>query len=121
MPDRRTPPRKAAATRMPPAAAVKVAELAAWSKDSIVSRMLVQNTAGNVTLFAFDNGRGLSEHAAPFDALVLVLAGRARLTVGGKPIEAGAGQAVLMPAGIPHAVLAVRRFKMLLIMLRGKP
>ena len=119
MPTRRPAPKKAAATRMPPAVALKVADLAAWSADSIVSRMLVQNKAGNVTLFAFDKGQGLSEHTAPFDALVLVLAGRARLTVGGKPIEAGAGQAVLMPAGIPHAVLAVRRFKMLLIMLRG--
>ena len=118
MPTRRPTTKKPAATRMPPAVALKVADLAAWSADSIVSRMLVQNQAGNVTLFAFDKGQGLSEHTAPFDALVLVLAGRARLTVGGKPIEAGAGQAVLMPADVPHAVLAVRPFKMLLVMIR---
>ena len=120
MPPQHPAHRKPAATRLPPAAARKVVDLAAWSEGSIVSRVLVQNRAGNVTLFAFDKGQGLSEHTAPFDALVMVLAGRARLTIGGKPVDAGAGEAVLMPAHVPHAVLALRRFKMLLVMLRGK-
>jgi quercetin dioxygenase-like cupin family protein len=107
------------APKLPPAAAVTVGRLAGYAKGSVVSRTLVQNKAGSVTLFAFDRGQELSEHTAPFDALVHVLDGKVRLTIGGKPIVAAAGQAVLMPARVPHAVLAVQRFKMLLVMLRG--
>jgi quercetin dioxygenase-like cupin family protein len=105
---------------MPSAAALSLGELIAYAEGSIVSRILVQNGAGSVTLFAFDKGQGLSEHTAPFDALVQVIHGKARLTIGGKPVEAVAGQAVLMPADVPHALHAPERFRMLLTMLRGK-
>jgi len=106
-------------TRLPPAMAVPVAELVSYAPGSTVSRILVQNKAGNVTLFSFDKGQELSEHTAPFDALVHVLEGKVRLTIGGKPIEATAGHVALMPANVPHAVTALERFKMLLVMLRG--
>jgi quercetin dioxygenase-like cupin family protein len=84
-----------------------------------VSRAILDSKAGTLTLFAFDAGQKLSEHSAPFDATVVVLDGRAHLTIGGKPVTAGAGEVVLMPANAPHAVDAVERFKMLLIMIRG--
>jgi quercetin dioxygenase-like cupin family protein len=104
---------------MPPAVAPRVADVVAYAPSSIVSREIVRGKTGTVTLFAFDKGQGLSEHTAPFDAFVLVLDGKARLTIGGKPVEANAGEAVFMPANVPHAVLAVDRFKMMLTMLRG--
>jgi quercetin dioxygenase-like cupin family protein len=104
---------------MPPAVAHRVADVVAYAPSSIVSREIVRGKTGTVTLFAFDKGQGLSEHTAPFDAFVLVLDGKARLTIGGKPVEANAGEAVFMPANVPHAVLAVDRFKMMLTMLRG--
>jgi quercetin dioxygenase-like cupin family protein len=104
---------------MPPAMAHRVADVVAYAPSSIVSREIVKAKTGTVTVFAFDKGQGLSEHTAPFDALVFVLDGTARLTVGGKPVVAGAGDAVLMPADVPHAVHAVERFKMMLTMLRG--
>jgi quercetin dioxygenase-like cupin family protein len=72
-----------------------------------------------VTLFAFDQGQELSEHTAPFDALVQVLDGCVELTIGGATVTPGAGESVLMPAGVPHAVRAPKRFKMLLIMVRA--
>ncbi len=72
-----------------------------------------------MTLFAFDAGQGLSEHTAPYDAAVLVMDGEAELAIGGKPVAAKAGELVIMPAHVPHAVRANRRFKMLLIMIRG--
>jgi quercetin dioxygenase-like cupin family protein len=107
-------------TRLPPAAAQSLGELIAYAEGAIVSRILVQNRAGSVTLFAFDKGQGLSEHTAPFDALVHILDGKAKLTIGGKPIPAVAGQVVLMPAEVPHALHAAERFRMLLTMLRGE-
>jgi quercetin dioxygenase-like cupin family protein len=84
----------------------------------IASRVLAKTSGGNVTLFAFDAGEGLSEHTAPFDALVLVLEGKLALTVGGAPVAAGAGEIVRLPAQVPHAVDATVAAKMLLIMLR---
>jgi quercetin dioxygenase-like cupin family protein len=83
-----------------------------------VSRTLAKRTGGTVTLFAFDAGQALSEHTVPFDAIVQVLDGDAELTVGGTKVSARAGQTVLMPANIPHAVYAPQRFKMLLVMVR---
>ncbi|MBI5499968.1 MAG: cupin domain-containing protein [Deltaproteobacteria bacterium] len=103
----------------PPAAARRLADIVAYAPASIVSREIVRGKTGTVTVFAFDKDQGLSEHTAPFDALVLVLDGTARLTIGGNPVDAGAGEAVLMPANVPHAVLAVDRFKMMLTMIRG--
>jgi quercetin dioxygenase-like cupin family protein len=73
---------------------------------------------GTVTLFAFDEGQSLSEHTAPFDALVVCLDGEVTLTIGGEDIVAQTGQIVLMPANVPHAVMASKRFKMMLVMLR---
>ena len=96
-----------------------LAELISYARGAVVSRTLAEEAAGTVTLFAFGAGQGLSEHSAPYDALVEVLDGEARLTIGGKPVLARAGQLVVMPANVPHAVHAVRKFKILLTMLRA--
>jgi len=105
---------------LPAAKAVELAGLVDYAEGSIVSRTLAENAAGTLTLFAFDAGQGLSEHSAPFDAVVQIVDGAATLVIGGKPIKARAGQLVVMPANVPHAVKAVGRFKMLLTMLRAK-
>jgi quercetin dioxygenase-like cupin family protein len=102
-----------------PATALSLAALVEYAEGSIVSRTLVDKEQGTLTLFAFDEAQGLSEHTAPFDAYVVVLDGEAKLTVGGKAVRAGAGQVVLMPANVPHAVRAAGRFKMMLIMIRA--
>lgn len=104
---------------MEAASAVALAELVAYADGSIVSRTLVQSAAGSVTLFAFDAGQQLSEHTSPFGALALVVDGSAELVIGGKPVVAESGQAVLMPADVPHAVNARHRFKMLLTMIKN--
>ncbi len=88
---------------------------------SIVSRTLAKARGGSITLFAFDAGQELSEHTAPFDAFVQVLEGAVELTIGGVGVVASAGETVRMPAGIPHAVRALERFKMLLSMVRDQP
>lgn len=103
----------------PAAKAQGLADLVKYAKGSIVSRALVQKKVGSLTLFAFDAGQELSEHTAPYDAFVQVLDGEAELVIGGKPVAATAGQIVLMPADVPHAVKANVRFKMLLSMIRG--
>jgi len=100
--------------------AVHAASLAEYAPESVVSRQLIKNDAGTITLFAFDAGQSLSEHTTPFDALVQVIDGEAELIIGGKSVPAAAGQMVLMPADVPHAVMARRRFKMLLTMLKAK-
>lgn len=97
-----------------------LAALADYAEGGVVSRTLAENSSGTITLFAFDEGEGLSEHSAPFDAMVQVLEGRAEWTIGGKAMAVAAGEVVLLPAGVPHGVQAVERFKMLLTMLRGK-
>ncbi|MCX5632452.1 MAG: cupin domain-containing protein [Phycisphaerae bacterium] len=101
------------------AKAVNLAGLVEYSSDSIVSKTIIDKSVGTVTLFAFDAGQGLSEHQAPYDALVQIVEGAAVLTIGGKKIKASAGQIVIMPANIPHAVQAKEKFKMLLIMIRA--
>ena len=105
---------------LPAAQAVDLLGLADYADGAIVSRTLVENDAGTLTLFAFDAGQGLSEHSAPFDAIVQILDGEAELTIGGEAVTAAAGQLVVMPANVPHAVRAPGRFKMLLTMLRAK-
>jgi len=110
----------AASGGLPPAAAVDLAGLVQVAAGAVVSRTLAKNDAGTITLFAFDAGQGLSEHSAPFDALVHVLDGQVELTIGGTAVPASAGQAVLMPANVPHALKAIRPFKMILTLLRGK-
>ena len=104
-----------------PARPLRLEEQVEYLAGSVVSRTLAKRKGGTLTLFAFDAGQGLSEHTAPFDAFVQVLDGRAELTIGGERLEAGAGETVLMPAGIPHALQARERFKMLLTMVRGDP
>jgi quercetin dioxygenase-like cupin family protein len=110
----------AKAAALPSDRAVDLLEAVQYAEGAIVSRTLLDGPAGTITLFAFDAGQGLSEHTAPFDALVQVLDGEAELTIGGRSVRAEAGQAVRMPAGVPHAVAAPTRFKMLLTMLRSK-
>jgi len=105
---------------LPAGKALKLAEMVEYAAGAVVSRTLADNSAGTITLFAFDAGQGLSEHSAPFDAVVQVLDGRAELTIAGQSVPAEAGQVVLMPADVPHAVSATERFKMLLVMLRGE-
>ncbi len=104
---------------LPPAEAIRLAELLAYVPGSVVSRTLIKRPVGTVTLFSFDKGQGLSEHTAPFDALVQVLDGQAELTIGGELVKAGAGETVLMPADVPHSLHAPEPFKMLLTMIRG--
>jgi len=96
------------------------ADLIDYQEGSVVSRQLVKKAAGNITLFAFDTGEGLSEHTAPYDALVQVLEGEATITIDGEPYALTGGQSILMPAGRPHALRADVRFKMVLTMIRSK-
>ncbi len=98
---------------------IKPADLAEYQEGSIVSRVLLKQEKGNVTFFAFDQGQELSEHTAPFDALVQVLEGRAEITIAGQPHELKAGDMIIMPADQPHALKAPERFKMLLTMIRA--
>jgi quercetin dioxygenase-like cupin family protein len=104
----------------PPAQALDLAGLIPYAKTSIVSRTLAETKGGTVTVFAFDADQNLSEHTAPYDAIVQVLDGEVELTIGGRAVKAVKGQLVIMPANIPHAVRAVKRFKMLLTMLKAK-
>ena len=104
---------------MPVSRAVNLQELVGYGKGAVVSRTLIQARVGTLTLFAFDEGQGLSEHSTPFDALVQVLEGSAEITIGGKAVRVMAGQALLMPADIPHALHAPEPYKMLLTMIKG--
>jgi quercetin dioxygenase-like cupin family protein len=101
-----------------PAQALSLASLVAPTEGGIASRVLARTAGGNVTLFAFDAGQDLEEHTSPFDALVLVLEGAMLLTVGGQEVKASPGTIVRMPGGVPHALLAQERTRMLLVMLR---
>lgn len=94
-------------------------EMVSYQDAAVVSRQITKAEAGNVTLFAFDKDQGLSEHTAPYDALVHVLEGEAQVTISGKPFDLKTGDAILMPANEPHALMAVQRFKMLLTMIRA--
>jgi quercetin dioxygenase-like cupin family protein len=101
------------------AKAVSLAGLVEYQPGSVVSREVLKKPTGTVTVFAFDAGQGLSEHTAPFDALVYLLDGEVQITIAGKPIVAKEGDIVIMPANQPHALKAVERFKMLLVMIRS--
>ena len=111
-PDEQRPPDAA------PLAGV-MADPVAYQAGSVVSRIILKRSTGNVTVFAFDQGQGLSEHTTPFDALVHILDGAAEITVGGTPYDLRAGEMILMPATIPHALRANERFKMALTMIRS--
>jgi quercetin dioxygenase-like cupin family protein len=90
-----------------------------YQAGSIVSRTVIDKTSGTLTLFAFDKGQGLSEHTAPFDALVQVLDGEVEITISGKPLLVKKGEIIIMPANAPHALRAVNRFKMMLVMIKS--
>lgn len=89
-----------------------------YSADGIVSKRIIQKPTGNITLFAFDKGQELSEHSAPFDALVQVIEGKAQILINRQPHNLEKGQSIIMPANIPHAVKATDKFKMLLTMIK---
>ncbi len=97
---------------------LRLAELVTYQDGSVVSRQITKTDAGNVTLFAFDEDQELSEHTAPFDALVHILDGEAEVKISGKAYNLKTGEAILMPAQAPHALRAPTRFKMLLTMIR---
>jgi len=96
-----------------------VTDLVGYQDGSVVSRELIRKDAGTVTIFAFDEGQGLSEHTAPFDAMVYIIDGEAEITISGKAIRTVSGEMIVMPANAPHAVKALKRFKMMLIMLKS--
>jgi quercetin dioxygenase-like cupin family protein len=93
--------------------------LVGYAEGSIVSKTVIDKPVGSITLFAFDKGQKLSEHTSPYDAVVQLVDGRAQLTIGGQVKDVAAGQIVIMPAHVPHAVMASERFKMLLTMIRA--
>ena len=95
-----------------------VNEAIAYSAQAVVSKTVIKKETGNVTLFAFEKGEGLSEHTAPFDAMVHIIDGEAEIRIGGNPHVLKAGEAIIMPANIPHALKAIERFKMMLIMIK---
>jgi quercetin dioxygenase-like cupin family protein len=99
---------------------IKVRELIDYQEESVVSRTILESETGTVTLFAFAEGQGLSEHTAPFDALVHLLDGEAEVIISGQSLRVREGELVIMPANEPHALKAVTKFKMLLTMLRSK-
>ena len=105
--------------RLAAAEAIPAAGLLSYQDGAVVSRTLLKHTSGSVTMFAFDEGQGLSEHTSPFDAFVYLLEGGAEITVSGKPIVAKTGDLVLLPANEPHGLKATTRFKMMLTMLRS--
>jgi quercetin dioxygenase-like cupin family protein len=100
-------------------AVVHLADSITYQQGSVVSKQLIKKDTGNVTLFAFDEGQGLSEHTAPFDAMVFVVEGEAEVTVSKKPYIVKSGEMIIMPANHPHALKALRKFKMLLVMIRS--
>jgi quercetin dioxygenase-like cupin family protein len=106
---------------LPPGEVLSIQSLIAPTPQGIASRVLARTGGGNLTLFAFDAGQELSEHTAPFDALVIALEGTLKLTIGGTAVHAIPGSIVLMPANVPHAVQAPEATRMLLLMLREKP
>ena len=96
-----------------------LAALVNYQSGSVVSRTIMERNTGTVTLFAFDQGQGLSEHTAPYDALVIVIDGEAIITVDGQSYNVKSGEATIMPANRPHALKANTKFKMMLVMIRG--
>jgi quercetin dioxygenase-like cupin family protein len=103
----------------PKSQVLKLADLVSYQEGSVVSRQITKADVGNVTLFAFDGGQELSEHTAPYDALVHLLEGEAEIRVSGKPYLLNAGEAIIMPANAPHAIQAKTKFKMLLTMIHA--
>ncbi len=101
------------------AVAAKLIDLVDYQEGSVVSRTIIDKKTGTFTLFAFAEGQGLSEHTAPFDALVYLLEGEAEITIAGKPLHLKEGEMVIMPADQPHALRAIKKFKMILVMIKS--
>ena len=99
--------------------AIGLIDLADYQEGSVVSRTIIDKKAGTVTFFAFDEGQGLSEHTAPFDAMVYLIEGEAEIVISGKSVHIKGGEMVIMPANRPHALRAVKSFKMILTMIRS--
>ena len=98
--------------------AANVVRLTEYQNTAVVSRTIIDKKTGTVTVFAFDEGQSLSEHTSPFDALVYILDGEAEIIIAGKPLRVKTGEMIIMPAQKPHAVRAVKKFKMMLILIR---
>lgn len=103
----------------PKAQVFNMSDMIEYSKGGVISKQVLKNEAGNITLFSFDEGQGLSEHTAPFDAFVQILDGKAEITIDKKPVILNTGESIIMPANIPHALHATKQFKMLLTMIKG--
>ena len=99
--------------------AIRLTDLIDYQDGSVVSRTLIDKKSGTVTLFAFADGQGLSEHTAPFDALVYLLDGDAEITISGKAFNMSQGEMIILPANEPHALRAAKKFKMMLVMIRS--
>lgn len=102
------------------ASVLRLAALAGYQKGAVVSREIIRKDTGTVTVFSFDKGEGLSEHTAPFDALVYVLDGRAQAFISGRQYMLTKGDLIIMPADKPHSIKAINKFKMLLVMVKEK-
>ncbi|MBU1937903.1 cupin domain-containing protein [bacterium] len=98
---------------------IELVDLVDYQENSVVSREIIKKETGRVSVFAFDKNEGLSEHTAPFDAMVYLLDGEAEITISGKPHHLRKGEMIIMPANEPHALKAVQKFKMLLTMIRS--
>jgi quercetin dioxygenase-like cupin family protein len=105
-------------TEFPKSEIVRLDQMVAYQPGSIVSRIVIKKATGNLSLFAFDKGQSLSEHTAPFDAMIQVLEGEAEIIIGGTSYHLKSGETIIMPAKIPHAVNAIGQFKMLLTMIK---
>ncbi len=110
--------RKKRSARKPAPRVADLARLVSYKPGSVVSREIIDRRSGSVTLFSFDRGEGLSEHTAPFDALVYVLDGCVKITIAGRPYRLKKGEMIIMPARIPHALDALKKFKMMLVMVK---
>ena len=97
----------------------KLKDMVVYQVDSIVSKEIIKKQTGTVTIFAFDRDQGLSEHTAPFDALVFIIDGEAEIIISGEPHRLKEGEMIIMPGGKPHAVKAIEKFKMMLVMIRS--
>jgi quercetin dioxygenase-like cupin family protein len=98
---------------------LRLSDMIEYQKGSVVSRTLIDKKTGTLTLFSFDKGQGLSEHTAPFDALVFILDGEVEISISGKPFRLQSGEMIIMPANNPHALKALEQFKMMLVMIRS--
>ncbi len=99
--------------------AVRLIDFIDYREGSVVSRVIVNKKTGSVTLFAFDDGQGLNEHTAPFDAMAYIIDGEAEIIILGKPFRLKQGEIIIMPANEPHALKAVKKFKMILTMIKS--